>query len=289
MTIRTPNPAANRQSLLDLNRIKARLAGNQEKISSGNAISRLGDDPTGAALIVDFRSSVNRNKAYVEQADTALNYLSSAETAVSSMETTVVRLMELAANALGTTLDATSRAAGAPEVSSLRDTLLDLANTQVQGKYIFSGTATTTEPFSYTGGAPPVQYSGNSGVISLDVSLNATVATNVTGSKVCFGGGAAGSTTDIFQVATDLMNGMTGNDPTAIQDALDRLKIIDSNLNSVMTDLGAARPAWTASRTTWRATTSASRPSRPPMRSLTTRAPSPSGPRIRLPSRRRWL
>lgn len=246
MTLRTPNPSANRQSLLDLNRVKARLAINQEKISSGSAISRLGDDPTGAALIVDFKSSVNRNKAYMEQADTALNFLSSAETSVSAMESTVVRLMEVATNGLDTTLTAAARAGAAPEVSSLRDTLLDLANTQVQGKYIFAGTATTTKPFSYTGGTPAVAYAGNSGTVSLDVSLSASVVTNVTGETVCFGGGAAGSSTDLFQAATDLMNGLSTNNTALIQTAFDNLKTIHDQVNTVITDLGGRQAGLTS-------------------------------------------
>lgn len=189
MTIRTPSPSANRQSLSDLNRIKERLAITQEQISSGSAISRLGDDPTGAALIVDFRASVARNNAYVDQADTAGNFLSSSETAVSAMETSLVRLMELATNGLDTNLTANGRASSVSEVSGLRDSMMALANTQVQGKYIFAGTNTTTEPFSYTGGTPPVAYSGNSGVVRLDVSLSASVATNVAGDALCFGSG----------------------------------------------------------------------------------------------------
>ncbi|WP_005033690.1 flagellar hook-associated protein FlgL [Holophaga foetida] len=238
MTIRTPSPSANRQSLSDLNRIKERLAITQEQISSGSAISRLGDDPTGAALIVDFRASVARNNAYVDQADTAGNFLSSSETAVSAMETSLVRLMELATNGLDTNLTANGRASSVSEVSGLRDSMMALANTQVQGKYIFAGTNTTTEPFSYTGGTPPVAYSGNSGVVRLDVSLSASVATNVAGDALCFGSGGAGSTTDMFQVTTDLMNAMSSNDIAQIQTAFNNLKAIHEGVNTVITDLG---------------------------------------------------
>lgn len=249
MTIRTPNPSANRQSLLDLNRVKARLAVNQQKIASGEAISRLGDDPTGAALIVDFRNSVNRNKAYMDQADTSLNFLSTAESTVSTMENSVVRLMELATNGLDTTLTASSRSASAPEVSGIRDSLLDLANTQLQGKYLFAGTDTTTKPFAYNTAVPatpPVLYSGNSGNISLDVSVSSSVVTNVSGTEVCFGGGTAGSSTDLFQATTDLMNGLNTNNTALIQTAYNNLQTIRGNLDSVVTELGGRQAGVTS-------------------------------------------
>lgn len=247
MTIRTPNPSANRQSLLDLNRIKERLAAEQKKISSGNAISRLGEDPTGSALIVDFRASVDRNNSYISQAKTAGYFLSSSETAASSMETSMVRLMELAQNGLNSNLTSTARAAAVSEVSAIRDRFLDLANTQVQGKYIFAGTNTTTKPFSYNtlSTTPPVVYSGNSGVISLDVAASASVATNVPGSTLCFGSGGAGSSTDLFQAATDLMNGLSSSNLTQIQTAYDNLRTIHDQVNTVITDLGGRQAGLT--------------------------------------------
>jgi len=247
MTIRTPNPSANRQSLMDLSRIKERLAANQARISSGSAISRLGDDPTGSALIVDFKASVARNKSYSSQADTAAGFLSSSETAASSMHDALLRLMSLSQDAMDTSLTASVRSSSLQEVSSLRDSLLNLANTQVAGKYIFAGTNTTTKPFSYNtlSATPPVVYSGNSGVVSLDISVSASVATNVAGSTLCFGSGGAGSSTDMFQAVTDLMSGLSTNNVAQIQTAYDNIRGVYGQLNTVITDLGGRQAGLT--------------------------------------------
>lgn len=241
MTIRTPNPYNSRQTLFDLNQIKERLSINQERLSSGSAISRLGDDPTGAALIVDFRASVDKNKAYLAQADSAGVFLQGAETAVSGMENILTRLRELGQEGLTGTLGASQRANLAAEVASLRDNVLSLANTQVQGKYIFAGTLTTTQPFAYNTAVPavpPVLYSGNGATVGLDVSMSASVATNLPGDSLCFGTGGAGSTTDIFQAMTDLMNGLTSNNLTQVQTACTNLETVHEHVNTVLTDLG---------------------------------------------------
>jgi len=249
MTIRTPTPSTNRQALYDLNTIKARMALNSEKLTSGSAITRLGDDPTGAALVVDFRASVAKNKAYVQQAETAGTYLSASESAVSTMQNAVVRLLELGQEGLTGTTGATGRASMAAEVTGLSTNVLDSANTQVQGKYVFAGTLTTAKPFAAnplpSPPNPPVVYSGNSGTVTLDVSVSAAVTTNIPGDSVCFGPGGAGSSTDIFQAMADLANGLTSNNTAQIQTAYNNLKSINDNLNTAITDLGGRQAGLT--------------------------------------------
>ena len=241
MSIRTPNPNNSKRTLLDLNRIKERISINQERLSSGRAISRLGDNPTGAALVVDFRASVNKNKAYLQQIDSAKIFLQASETAVADMENVVVRLRELGQQGLTGTLGATQRGNIATEVRALRDNLLNLANSQAQGKYLFAGTQTTTRPFAYnaTPATPPaVVYSGDTGSISLDVSLSTSVTTNLSGSQLCLGAGGAGSSSDIFQVVTDFITGLESNDLTQMQSAYDNLAPIHEHLNTMLTELG---------------------------------------------------
>nr|WP_320131567.1 flagellar hook-associated protein FlgL [uncultured Holophaga sp.] len=248
MTIRTPNPYASRQTLVDLNRIKERLSLNEERLSSGNAIARLGDDPTGSALIVDFKSSVNKNEAYLQQAQSAGVYLQGSETAVTSMESILTRLQEIGQQGLTGTLGANDRADLATEVSSLRDDLMNLANTQVQGKYLFSGTMTTTMPFAYNTASPatpPVLYSGNSNTVDLDVAMSTSVTTNVPGDTLCFGPGGAGSSTDVFQAVTDLMDGLNSNNLTQVKTACDNLSGVHDRINSTLTDLGGRQAGLT--------------------------------------------
>ena len=96
MSLRTPNPFQSRQSSIDLQRSKERLAILQEQISSGKRIVRLGDDPTGAALILDFQTSIDRNDAYVQQVSNARSFLKASESAVESLTTDVTRLLSSA-------------------------------------------------------------------------------------------------------------------------------------------------------------------------------------------------
>ena len=239
MSFRTPSTTQQRQTLLDLERTKERLALNQSRIASGKRIVRPGDDPTGTALILDFSTSVRSNAQFLKQADSALSFLKSSEVVIETSLNHVTRLQELAQQGLTSTNGATGRAALAQEVDAIRTNLLALANTREQGKYLFAGTQTQTLPFSDSAPpAGPITYAGDAGTISLDVTASTTVSTNVPGSTAFFGAGGQGSATDIFQAVTDLRDGLASNNTALIQTAATNLKDILANLNQVQTDLG---------------------------------------------------
>lgn len=239
MSFRTPSTTQNRQALLDLERTKERLSVNNSRIASGKRLSRPGDDPTAAALILDFGHSIQANAQFLKQADSAMSFLKSAEDAVATALNDTTRLQELAQQGLTSTNAGAGRAAMAQEVDSIRTNLLSLGNTQAQGKYLFGGTQTQTIPFvDAAPPAGPINYDGDAGIISLDVTTTTSVATNIPGSSAFFGTGGQGSSTDLFKAVTDLRDGLNTNDTVLIQTAATNLKAIMANLNQVQTDLG---------------------------------------------------
>jgi flagellar hook-associated protein 3 FlgL len=235
MSLRTSSTDQNSQALLDLQRTQERLAQNTTRISSGNRITSIGDDPTASASILDLSNSIGANTEFSKQADTALAYLQSSEDAVSAAISDTTRLIELSAN---------GSSASDGELDAIRSNLVALANTQSQGKYIFGGTNTQAPPFSST---VPVAYSGNQGSINLNVTAVSSVTMNVPGDSVFLGspGAVAGPTnhTDIFQAVTNLKSVFDGNPPatvppTTIQSVTADLNAILANLNKVQADLG---------------------------------------------------
>jgi flagellar hook-associated protein 3 FlgL len=240
MTLRTPNPFPNRQTLLDLNRIKERLAVYGEQIASGKRITRLSDDPTGAALILDFNASIARNDQYSKMISSAGIFLKTTEDALSQVNNEITRLLELGQQGLSDTTGASGRANIASEVDGIRTNLLAIGNMQAQGKYVFSGTRTTTQPFSGPS-AGPITYAGDGNTIDLDVSLGTTVSTNFPGDEVFFGGPAVtaqGTSTDLFQQVTDLRDGLLNNNTAQIQTAYNNLQTILQRINAQTTQVG---------------------------------------------------
>jgi flagellar hook-associated protein 3 FlgL len=237
MTLRSPVSINNRQTLLDLARTKERLAVTQRELSSGKRINDPSEDPTGAALVVDFKASIGANEGFMKQIDGALSFLRGAETVLDSVGNDLTRLLEIGQQAITGTNIGTPRANLAQEVDAIRSNFISAANTQEQGKYLFSGTATLTTPFAGPA-AGPITYAGNNGSITVDVSANTSVTTNLPGSTVFFGAGGQGSATDLFQQVTDLRDGLRTNNAAQIQTAYDNLKAILPTLSTAQTDLG---------------------------------------------------
>lgn len=237
MSLRTPNPISNQQSLLDLQRMKERFAVVQEQLSTGKRISRLGEDPTGAALIIDFKHSIQQNDAFTQAIGSSRSFLQSTETVMSSLETSLVRVMELAEQGANDPSGAAGRLRISKEVDGLRTQLLDLSNTQFEGRYLFSGTMTSVKPFSGPA-AGPITYAGDANSLTLDVSTSTSMKMNLTGDSVFFGAGGQGSATDMFQAVTDLRDALVANNTTQIQTAYGRIKGIYNTLNDQMADIG---------------------------------------------------
>ena len=235
MTMRTSSASQQRQNLLDLQATQERMQANSTRITSGKRIVTPGEDPTGAALIMDFGASISANTQYLKQVDAASGFLTSTEDAVNGAVSSVMRLQELAVS---------GSSASIPEVNSILQNLLALANTQSQGKYLFSGTKTDVPPFGDA--SSPYTYQGNQADINLGVSASNAVTTNLTGDDVFQGvnypvpSGADPTTfsADIFKVATDLANGLQNNNQTLVKQATTNLDAVLGNLNQALATLG---------------------------------------------------
>ena len=126
-----------------------------------------------------------------------------------------------------------------PEVNAILQNLLALANTQSQGKYIFSGTKTNTQPF----GDPlaPYTYQGNREDINLGVATGTLVSTNLTGDQVFLGGkglAPGASPSDLFTAVQNLATGLLNGNNATVQTATTGLDAALANLNQMLAELG---------------------------------------------------
>ena len=227
MSFRTSTATQQRQSLQDLQATQERMALNNARITSGSRIGSPGEDPNGAALILDFGNSIQANTQYLKQIDSASAFLTSTEDAVNGAVQAVMRLQELAVS---------GSSASVPEVNSILQNLVALANTQSQGKYLFAGTMTDAKPFP---DASTYAYAGNQQGINLGVASGTEVSTNLTGDDVFQGvnyKAPAGVSANLFTVASALVTDLGGSGATALTKA--GLDAALANLNDMLAKLG---------------------------------------------------
>jgi flagellar hook-associated protein 3 FlgL len=120
----------------------------QFKIATGKEINTVSDDPYIANSIMNLKAMINRNEQFQKNIDDAIDFLTATGDALDNFINTLIDIKSL--------LVEISNSAREPDyetyanrLGELFKQLLDSANTNFKGKYIFNGTNTKVKPFSY--------------------------------------------------------------------------------------------------------------------------------------------
>lgn len=217
-------------SALQKNLSKDSTALNQLYIesSTGLKVSKASDDPSAVASIISCRSTIVQNDRYVENCKQVQDNLSNSEVSIDSVNDILTRAQEIAINGVNGTLSDADKATLADEVSQMRSALLDLANTQIDGKYIFAGYNDQTKPFT----GDPVVYNGTDDSQLLEISPGTTVAKNITGKDLFM------EPTNLFTTLENLQNALTSGDATTISNQLADINAASEQVSSQLSFLG---------------------------------------------------
>ncbi len=191
-----------------LHRHTAILAKLQEQVSTGSQVNRASDDPSGAYRIMGLSTQERSLNNYTTNIHEASDLLQSAATAIETMSESLaqaqVDLTQIVNGTYGS--GATGQQSRSRMAESIDDTLERMvasANTQVLGQHIFSGSATSTSPYTATrvgGQITSVTYAGSDQTRTVELSPGVM-------SKVLYNG------SDLFQSSdrqTPVTDGVTG-------------------------------------------------------------------------------
>lgn len=186
----------------------SRLTQLQQQISSGKQVQRPSDDPAQVLTALDYRGQLRRADQLGRNIDDATGWLGTADSTLGTAETYLQRARDLTVQAQNGSSDAGARAAISQEILSLRDGLIQLANSKYQNRPIFSGTVdVNTQAYSAAGA-----YQGNAGTVNRNIAPGVTVPVNLTGPQVFGANNAVPYSGDTFQILTQLANDVqTGN------------------------------------------------------------------------------
>ncbi len=129
------------------------------KINSGQKFTNISEDPLAAADLIKINKQLSEIGAYVDNIDRATTQINAQEETFSTIVEKMQRIYELAVQAANTPSGEDGFKACLSEIQQLKENIVDLANTQYDGKYIFAGTNVTTKPFEL-GDDGSVTYSG---------------------------------------------------------------------------------------------------------------------------------
>jgi flagellar hook-associated protein 3 FlgL len=127
----------------NLDRITTDVFKLNNQISSGLQMSKISDDPVNLVSALRFRSSIVELDQYSENITLGETTIAGSESALREMKELVIRAKELTIQAINAGLTSSEHTALASEIKNIHEQAVMLANTQVNGKYIFGGYRTT--------------------------------------------------------------------------------------------------------------------------------------------------
>src|SRR3954471_15364951 len=219
-------------SLQGLNRNLDAVGRLQQQLTSGRLINAPSDSPTGTNKAMQTRAEQAAVAQQGRNISDAKGWLEQADSSLREMLDTTRRVRDLTVQGLNTGAGSdTSRQALAPEVVSLRDGLLSLENTPVQGRPIFGGVTPGAKAYNSDG-----TWAGLAGpAVTRRLSEGETVRVDLTG-REAFGPDG----TNLFDVVGRITTNVTAN-PAALEADLTALDGAVQRMSTSVADIGSRR------------------------------------------------
>ena len=197
-----------------------------QQVSTGQKLNSLSDNPSAAATLVNLRMQSDSDTQYLQNISSLTGSLNVANSALSSVVEALTAAQSVGVEGADSTLNDSNRQALAQQIQGIQQEILGLANTSYNGQYLFSGTATNTQPYvADSSAASGVTYNGNSGTNSMEISEGQAMPINLPGSQMF-----SNATTNVFQSLQDLSTALTtnGNISGATKEVQDALNYVST-------------------------------------------------------------
>ncbi len=209
-----------------------------QQLSSGLRISKLSDDPVVAAQNALISSQIGSIDSFVQSATKEQGLLQVTDSALGQVVTDLTSAISLGTQAGNDTLSGTNLQSIAQQVSSLRDSVLSLANTNYLGQYIFSGSKGNTKAFTLDDSTTPAvaTYNGDTATQHVATPGGQNIQLNLPGSAVFSASGA-----DVLGTLNQLVSDLSAGDTAAIQTDVASLTTSLTNVSTQRSVLGGAQ------------------------------------------------
>lgn len=203
------------QSQFNINRQYEELYSLNEKVSTGKEVNRPSDNPIASGKILGYRSTVSALEQYSENIERGSTWLRYTESTLTQAEELIMNARTLAEQMASETNEAQMNII-APQVKQIAEQLLQIANTSVSGKFIFSGYKTDTIPFTMDEELN-VTYHGDNNKIKYSIDETSDVAINITGQETFI------ESMNAFDVLKDFYQALQGGDTLDVGPVLEDL------------------------------------------------------------------
>lgn len=237
MRIDFSSDAATARFLMTLRRLDQEMARAQRMVASGRQLEVPSDNADSVSRLLQLRAGLKR----LEQGEANLRMVETevdaAESALSNATSLMDRVSTLAAQGANSVTSAETRQILGEEVGDILKRLVALANTQSNGRYIFSGNNDLQPAYVWDDTATPPwgAYQGTAAQRQVEHPTG-SMMTIAKDAREIFD--SADPSTNVFVQVQALHAALVANDEQAVQDAIAPLAEVTSHLNSQLSFYG---------------------------------------------------
>ena len=193
----------------NLGRVTDRLEDLRIQGATGIKLTKPSDDPSAIRPVLTTRTQIMHTERYLETMGVTLDKMQATDGHLEHVENIMQRAKEITINSINGAMSPQDMNIFADELANLQKELLDSANAQVDGKYIFSGFSENTKPFvvnpNYNPNPPvdplnpnppydpndsttwPYIYQGDANPTELEITPGELLESNLTGNDLFMG------------------------------------------------------------------------------------------------------
>nr|WP_233281063.1 flagellar hook-associated protein FlgL [Paenibacillus algicola] len=229
------------QLLQNLNRNARSMNETQIQMSTGMKINKPSDDPVGITYSLRYRGEIASNEQYQKNVDSALSWLGFTDTMMDQAGNVLHRLKEITVQGSTGTNPQSALDSVSQEVLQLKNQLVDIANSRLNGKYVFNGQQYDKAPFDFpnyldgsidTSGAYVIQT--DHGSVEYLVGENVKIGINVSGNDA-FGSG----NDNVFVMMDRISHSLLAGDQSAVSDELSNIETSLERILTMRAEVGA--------------------------------------------------
>lgn len=205
----------------------------QNKLSTGQKISKPSDDPVGIGYQMRYTTELARNEQYLANAKTGYGWLSQTDSVLQQAQGILQRLNTLTNQATNGTITPDVREQIKLEVLQLREQMVAVGNSTYDGRQIFNGQKTDVKPYTSANAANDET---DMGVYYLNVSSSVQVAVSIPGEQVF---GQAGAADNIFKLFDDIAQHLENDDQAGLSGSLNNIDTAIDRISLNLAEAGA--------------------------------------------------
>ena len=222
---------ANERFLADLSNLEGRLLTAQRQVSSGLRMQSVADDPDQVSALLEVKAQIAHNSQLKYNLGRVQTEVNAAESAINTAATLMDRVRQIAAQGASSTTTVDTRTQLAGQVKDIITEMFGLTQTQVEGRYVFSGDSDQTPPYLNVDLTQPNGvggYQGSSGTRQVEHPNGSIFSISYTADQVFDSGGVSSS---VFQSLTALYNDLQSSNIANLSTDADNIGMAASFLD----------------------------------------------------------